>query len=184
MPFPSSFRTIGVMLGMQLINTIPSLAEEASSSQQANSTRIHWDPPKTRRSTWDIIWTCATVFLICTWMCVHLNLPSIAETEAEWLKIEFPYFGGKQPVPYWPSWLLWKKWLRRIGLMAEADRVEVKTRKEAEAVVLLSEQEEGSANSSGLKYIGWTYLSLETFGKNVLFLILLSSTVKYTLKSH
>ena len=35
-------------------------------------------PPDSRRSTLDIILSCLSIFLFCSWKCVHLNIPSLA----------------------------------------------------------------------------------------------------------
>jgi hypothetical protein len=97
------------ILGLQLFQITLSLALMIDDAQLSNSTRVHWSPPTSYLNTWDILWICGTVFVICTWSCVHLNLPSIAESEAGWHHL--------YKLPYWPQKLLWRKWGRRVGLM-------------------------------------------------------------------
>ena len=56
---------------------------------------IGWVPPDSRRSTLDIILSCLSIFLVCSWKCVHLNIPSYEESHARWHTIdlwEIPIF--------------------------------------------------------------------------------------------
>jgi len=75
-----------------------------------SSNHVGWVPPESRRSTLDIIWSCMTVFLVCTWKCTHLNVPSRAENEAGWYR--FWIF------PYWPERPLLRKLGRKLTWMA------------------------------------------------------------------
>ncbi len=82
-----------------------------SSAQNATETaHVGWISPVPRRSTWDIIWTCLSVFLICSWKCTHLNLPTREESRAGWLKWWWV-------LPVWPTRPLWRKWRRKLMWM-------------------------------------------------------------------
>ena len=81
---------------------------------------VGWVSPQGGRSTWGILWSCFTVFLICSWKCVHLNLPSPKESTAGWYR-----FHG---VPIWPSAPLARKWRRKfiwMGIFALAPELVV-----------------------------------------------------------
>jgi hypothetical protein len=45
---------------------------------------VGWVPPDARRNTLDIILSCLSIFLVCSWKCVHLNLPTYEESQAGW----------------------------------------------------------------------------------------------------
>jgi hypothetical protein len=82
--------------------------------------KVGWVSAGSGRSTLNIIWSCLAVFIVCSWKCVHLNIPSREESEAGWHK-----FKG---VPYWPEGSLWSKWLRKakwMGIMAIAPELGV-----------------------------------------------------------
>ena len=74
---------------------------------------VGWVSPVPQRSTWDIIWSCLSIFLLCSWRAVHLNLPTPNESLGEWY--EFPL--GKLMLPYWPKKPLRTKWRRKIFWM-------------------------------------------------------------------
>jgi len=57
----------------------------------------------------DIISSCILVLLLCTYKCVHLNLPAPEENEAGWHRVH--------SIPYWPESLLLKKSLRQLMYM-------------------------------------------------------------------
>lgn len=57
-----------------------------------------WDVDK--RSSFDILWSCLAVVLVCTYKVIHLNLPSAKEVEAPWYALGF-----------------WRKWLRKFKWM-------------------------------------------------------------------
>ncbi|PWY89681.1 hypothetical protein BO94DRAFT_594537 [Aspergillus sclerotioniger CBS 115572] len=73
--------------------------------------RVGWVSPPTTRGTSDILFSCLSVFIICSWKCVHLNIPSIEESEAGchtawgWL-------------PFWPTAPLRRLWGRKLRWMA------------------------------------------------------------------
>jgi hypothetical protein len=66
--------------------------------------RVGWVSSTNNRSTSDILWSCFTIFLVCSWKCVHLHIPSVEESEAEW----------RLPCPSLP---LWKRWFRKVKWM-------------------------------------------------------------------
>lgn len=77
---------------------------------------IGWVSPDARRNTWGIIWSCLTIFIVCSWKCVHLNVPSHNESIAGWHTIsKLPW---SIEIPYWPQRLLWIKWRRKVLWMA------------------------------------------------------------------
>lgn len=84
-------------------------ASNTTANGSNSSARVGWVSPGSRRSTWDILWTCFSVFLICSWKCTHLNIPSAEESEAGWHK----WHG----IPYWPERLLRRKWRRKAWWM-------------------------------------------------------------------
>ncbi len=82
--------------------------------------RVGWVSPPGGRSTWGILWSCFTVFLICSWKCTHLNLPSPRESCAGWRRW--------RGLPVWPSAALARKWWRKLlwmSMMALAPEVVV-----------------------------------------------------------
>lgn len=66
----------------------------ASNATTTGPGRVGWVSSESRRSTWGIICSCAAVFLICSWKCTHLDIPTIEESRGGWHK-----WPG---VPYWP----------------------------------------------------------------------------------
>jgi hypothetical protein len=46
--------------------------------------RVGWVSAGSGRSTSDILWSCFSILLVCTWKCIHYNVPSIHESEARW----------------------------------------------------------------------------------------------------
>ncbi|KAJ3540686.1 hypothetical protein NM208_g4950 [Fusarium decemcellulare] len=90
---------------------------------QSNSTNLNgtgnamvgWISPEARRSTWGIIWSCLSIFIVCSWNCVHLNLPTHRESRGEWHK--FNIFNVAAEVPYWPKSPLRRKWIRKLSWM-------------------------------------------------------------------
>lgn len=45
---------------------------------------VNWVSSLGGRSTFDILWSCLAVVVVCTYKVVHLNVPARAETEANW----------------------------------------------------------------------------------------------------
>ena len=52
------------------------------------------------RGTFDVLWSCLSVVLVCTYKVIHLNLPARGEAQASWNQL-----------------LFWKKWLRKLKWM-------------------------------------------------------------------
>lgn len=65
-----------------------------------NETKVGWVWDNCNRSTFDVLWSCLSVILVCTYKVIHLNLPSSREAEASWDQL-----------------LFWKKWLRKLKWM-------------------------------------------------------------------
>lgn len=77
---------------------------EAFDKDGAHESKVGWVWDVGTRSTFDILWSCLTVVLVCTYKVIHLNVPA----EEEWS-------------PRWYELLYWRKWLRKLkwmGLMA------------------------------------------------------------------
>jgi len=72
-----------------------------------------WVSPGPQRNTWDIIYSCLSVFLLCSWRAVHLNLPTPEESEGEWNRFQL----GGLVMLYWPKRPLRAKWRRKIVWM-------------------------------------------------------------------
>ncbi|KAL2071624.1 hypothetical protein VTL71DRAFT_12859 [Oculimacula yallundae] len=71
---------------------------------------IGWKSSPDGRSTMDIIWSCASVLLVCTYKCLHMNIPSFEEKQAGWHR--------KWYILFWPEWPMIKMKLRKIKWMA------------------------------------------------------------------
>lgn len=65
-----------------------------------NETKVGWVWNICNRSTFDVLWSCLSVILVCTYKVIHLNLSSSREAEASWDQL-----------------LFWKKWLRKLKWM-------------------------------------------------------------------
>ena len=65
-----------------------------------NEAKVGWVWNISNRSTFDVLWSCLSVILVCTYKVVHLNLPACREAEASWDQL-----------------LFWKKWLRKLKWM-------------------------------------------------------------------
>ncbi|KAK2759317.1 hypothetical protein FQN54_002795 [Arachnomyces sp. PD_36] len=92
-----------------LINPMLAFAENSTSTDDTVD-RVGWVSSEDRRSTSNILWSCLTVFLVCSWKCVHLHLPSEEESEAGWHML-----GGW--LPYWPEAPLLRTWTRKAKWM-------------------------------------------------------------------
>ncbi|KAK2931765.1 hypothetical protein FoTM2_009281 [Fusarium oxysporum f. sp. vasinfectum] len=58
------------------------VAQAESNSTASNTNMVGWVAPAPRRSTWSIIWSCLSIFVVCSWKCVHLNIPTHEEIQA------------------------------------------------------------------------------------------------------
>lgn len=72
--------------------------------------KVEWMSAPDVRGTSDILWSCFAIFLVCTWKCTHSNIPSWEESEAGWHSI-----GNR--LPYWPTKLWWRVFLRKVKWM-------------------------------------------------------------------
>ncbi|PYI01451.1 hypothetical protein BO78DRAFT_378968 [Aspergillus sclerotiicarbonarius CBS 121057] len=97
------------ILSLLLLNP-PVLGQNVTAAAQAGD-RVGWVSPPNTRSTSEILFSCLSIFLLCSWKCVHPNVPSIEESEAGWHSL----WGW---IPYWPTAPLRRLWGRRIGWMA------------------------------------------------------------------
>ncbi|RDW68775.1 uncharacterized protein DSM5745_08535 [Aspergillus mulundensis] len=81
--------------------------------------RVGWASSPDTRSTSEILFGCFSIFLVCSWKCVHLNLPSVEESEAGWHTTLAGW------LPYWPTKparrLIFRKvkWMLAIALAPE-----------------------------------------------------------------
>ncbi|KAL4874586.1 hypothetical protein BJY04DRAFT_225835 [Aspergillus karnatakaensis] len=82
-----------------------------NNTSEPDTEMVGWVSREPKRSTAEILWGCFSVFLVCSWNCVHLNLPSVNESEAGWKKT----LGGK--LPYWPTFRYRRLFRRRLGWM-------------------------------------------------------------------
>jgi hypothetical protein len=85
-------------------------AQNTTTSNTTTNDRVAWAPPPKGRGTINIVWSCVSVLLVCTYKCVHLNISSFEENRAGWHKC----YG----IPYWPEWPLLRKQLRKLKWMA------------------------------------------------------------------
>lgn len=67
------------------------------------SSNVGWTSSPNGRGTIDILWTCVSTLLICTWTVLHRNIPKDDEIRATWTE--------------WP-W--WRKRLQTVGMMVLA----------------------------------------------------------------
>ncbi|PMD39370.1 hypothetical protein L207DRAFT_459969 [Hyaloscypha variabilis F] len=70
--------------------------------------RVGWVSAGSGRSTSDILWSCFSILLVCTWKCIHYNVPSIHESEARW------HWWG---ILCWPGARLLSIWMSKVGWM-------------------------------------------------------------------
>src|SRR5436305_9701213 len=85
-------------------------AQNTTTSNTTTNDRVAWVPPPKGRGTINIVWSCVSVLLVCTYNCAHLNISSFEENRAGWHK----WYG----IPYWPEWPLLRKQLRKRKWMA------------------------------------------------------------------
>ncbi|KAF5530783.1 hypothetical protein FMEXI_13310 [Fusarium mexicanum] len=99
-----------------IISTLFSgVAQAESNSDSANTTMVGWVSPEPRRSTWSIIWSCLSIFIVCSWKCVHLNIPTHEEIQGEWHTLQI--CKGIPDISFWPKAPLRRKWTRKIVAM-------------------------------------------------------------------
>ena len=94
-----------------IISVLPVLVlAQNDTSDNQDTERVGWVSSPNVRSTSNILWSCFTIFLVCSWKSVHLNLPSDEESEAGWHTL-----GGC--LPYWPTWPVLKLLFRKVKWM-------------------------------------------------------------------
>jgi hypothetical protein len=54
-----------------------------------------------------------SILLVCTYKCLHFNIPSFEEKGAGWYTLELKGWS----IYYWPKWLLIRRYLRKLGWM-------------------------------------------------------------------
>ncbi|KAL5593844.1 hypothetical protein FOBRF1_012946 [Fusarium oxysporum] len=88
------------------------VGQAESNSTSGNTTMVGWVSPAPRRSTWSIIWSCLSIFIVCSWKCVHLNIPTHEEIQGEWHTMQI--CRCIPDIPIWPKAPLRRKWSRKI----------------------------------------------------------------------
>jgi hypothetical protein len=88
------------------------IAQAETNSTSGNTTMVGWVSPAPRRSTWSIIWSCLSIFVVCSWKCVHLNIPTHEEIQGEWHTMQI--CKAIPDVSFWPKAPLRRKWSRKI----------------------------------------------------------------------
>jgi hypothetical protein len=70
----------------------------------SSNNHVGWISSASGRSTSDILWSCFSILLVCTYKCIHFNVPSREENKAGWFKWHGLYL---------PEALLWWNWARK-----------------------------------------------------------------------
>lgn len=105
-------RHLTKLLTLTILASLVTCQQDNTNKSAVNShdQRLGWvPPPKSQRSTMSIIWSCLSVFVICSWKCTHLNLPTVEESKGGWHQC--------RGIPFWPKAPLWRKWGRKLGYM-------------------------------------------------------------------
>jgi hypothetical protein len=58
-----------------------------------------------------------SILLVCTYKCLHFNIPSFEEKEAGWHRVKIKHWS----IPYWPEWFLIRKYLQKFGWILVID---------------------------------------------------------------
>ncbi|SPJ79520.1 uncharacterized protein FTOL_07911 [Fusarium torulosum] len=85
--------------------------DNTTTSKDKGDKMIGWVSPAPRRTTWSIIWSCMSIFIVCSWKCVHLNIPTHQEAKGEWHTLQIKFLPD---ITVWPKAPLWKKWRRKV----------------------------------------------------------------------
>jgi hypothetical protein len=88
-------------------------ATNSSTTKHAPTDRVGWVSTPPGRSTMNIVWSCVSILLVCTYKCLHFNIPSFEEKRAGWYTLELKGWS----IYYWPKWLLIRSYLRKLGWM-------------------------------------------------------------------
>ncbi|KAK3997189.1 hypothetical protein QBC44DRAFT_280780 [Cladorrhinum sp. PSN332] len=115
---------MAVLPTLTLTHAQPAISlETAANPTLPSTTLVGWVPPDGRRSTWDIIFSCLSIFVLCSWRCVHLNVPAPKEMEEHWWswsESTVPVWGGSISYPILRStWSRKLKWMAIICLAPE-----------------------------------------------------------------
>ncbi|PMD31518.1 hypothetical protein L207DRAFT_640790 [Hyaloscypha variabilis F] len=86
------------MLPASLASVLP--ARALAQNTTASDEHVGWVSSGSGRSTSDILWSCFSILLVCTYKCIHFNVPSRKESEAGWF-----------------TWIWCRKWLKKMGWM-------------------------------------------------------------------
>ncbi|KAL3450810.1 hypothetical protein BJX65DRAFT_293953 [Aspergillus insuetus] len=104
-----------------LISLFPALSHTQNvTSEHPSAEKVGWVSSPEGRGTSDILWSCFGIFLVYTWKCTHLNLPSARKSEAGW------HATANGWSPYWPTRHYWTvvlrkvKWMCIVALASEA----------------------------------------------------------------
>ena len=109
--FSHIFPTSDVMIILPIPSaTVMHIFSSRATAQNATmgDSRVGWVSAGSSRSTSDILWSCFSILLVCTWKCVHFNVPSIAESEPRWYR---------RGILCWPIKRLPLKWTNKAGWM-------------------------------------------------------------------
>ena len=88
-------------------------ATNSSTTKHASTDRVGWVSTPPGRSTMNIVWSCVSILLVCTYKCLHFNIPSFEEKGAGWYTLVLKGWS----IYYWPKWLLIRSYLRKLGWM-------------------------------------------------------------------
>jgi hypothetical protein len=110
--FAMSSRELTTLLTLlAFLTLVPAQDTTTTPNTTGSDDRVGWVSGQGGRSTSNIIWSCFATFLVCSWKCVHLNIPSREESEAGW------YTLGRTDVPFWPKPLRRRQWQRKLAFM-------------------------------------------------------------------
>ncbi|KAH7245124.1 hypothetical protein BKA59DRAFT_555136 [Fusarium tricinctum] len=102
---PQAFIFCAFLLGVVL-------AQDKNTTNNDNGDKmIGWVSPAPRRTTWSVIWSCMSIFIVCSCKCVHLNIPTHEEAKGEWHTLQVKFLPD---ISVWPKAPLRRKWRRKV----------------------------------------------------------------------
>jgi hypothetical protein len=102
---PQAFIFCAFLLGVVL-------AQDKNTTNNDNGDKmIGWVSPAPRRTTWSIIWSCMSIFIVCSCKCVHLNIPTHEEAKGEWHTLQVKFLPD---ISVWPKAPLRREWRRKV----------------------------------------------------------------------
>jgi hypothetical protein len=102
---PQAFIFCAFLLGVVL-------AQDKNTTNNDNGDKmIGWVSPAPRRTTWSIIWSCMSIFIVCSCKCVHLNIPTHEEAKGEWHTLQIKFLPD---ISVWPKAPLRREWRRKV----------------------------------------------------------------------